>query len=356
MTVDDVVRVLHERTATREWGTGWQLALRTRDGSRHDLCGGVDGTGAPIRTDTRFCVYCAGKPITALCVGALVDRGELSFDDSLGDLVPGIARPALAAVTVDELLRHTAGLGGYPAHMFLAQPAAARDRMLLHLEPAVTRTHATTYSEYTAWELLRLSIEAVTDEGFEAVIDETVLGPLHLTEQLSFTLPGATIGLNVAVRGDGIEPLLWEQSDTNLTEVKASTGLIATTSALADLYLAVCPGPHRDADVPVSTATFETMVTAPAESSFDPVLDRICKLGAGFMVDLREHCFGPWQPASFGHSGLSSMTFAGCDPVRGAAFAVHVNGFLERDRAAGDRRAEQRREAVMTAVAALCGA
>jgi len=350
----DVVGLLNDMTAAGDWGTGWQLSLRTCDGPRLDLAGGVDGAGKPVMSSTRFCVYCAGKPVTALCVGALADLGEISFDDCLGDVLPGIGHPALAAVTVDELLRHTAGLGRSPARLFLAQPSQARDRMLLELEPEVTRQYVTTYSEFAAWELLRMTIEAVAASPFEDVITSTVLEPLGLVDRISFTLLGdaSALGLNVAVRPEGIEPLLWEQSETNLCEVKASTGLLASASALADLYSSMSAA-LDGSGVPTSASTLAAMVTAPAAATFDPVLDRSCKLGAGFMVDLQRHHFGPFSPRSFGHSGLSGMTFAGCDPIHGASFAVHINGFLERDQSTDDRRAETRRESVMTAIAEI---
>ncbi len=347
-----VVALLDGKMAGGEWGTGWQAALRTRGGLNLDLCGGADGRGTWVTPSTRFCVYCAGKPITAVCVGSLVDQGEVSFDDSLGDLVTGIRHPALAGVTINELLRHTAGLGRFPAALFLSQPASSRDRMLLDVEPEFARTYVTTYSEFVAWELLRLAIEAVVGCPFEDAVTATVLAPLGLTNRLCFTLAeeeASDLGLNVAVRSTGIEPLLWELSQTNLSEAKASTGLIASASSLADFYLALCAA-FDGGGVPVSAETLVAMVAAPAIAAFDPVLDRSCKLGAGFMVDLDAHHFGRFGTSSFGHSGLSGMTFAGCDPARGIAFAVHINGFLERDREAEDRRAEERREAVMAAV------
>lgn len=351
-----LVDLMDAKVCTGEWGTGWQVSLRSASGLDEDLSGGVDGRLVPVATDTRFCVYCAGKPVTALCVGAIIDRGKLALDDVLGDLIEGIADPSLAVVTVDELLQHTAGLGRFPASAFLAQPVAKRDRLLRNIVPQAPRPPATTYSEFGAWELLRFAIEAASGEPFETVVAASVLDALGLPDEIVYTMSPAnaeTLGLNVAVRGALIEPLLWELSDTNLTECKASTGLITSARSLAQMYFRIAEALREMGDFPVSNQMLRELVSGPAHATYDPVLDRSCKLARGFMVDLEGHMFGPLSSASLGHTGLSGMTFAGCDPSTGDAFAVHINGFLERDRVANDQGAERRRQVVMQKIVSV---
>lgn len=260
-----LVDLMDAKVCTGEWGTGWQVSLRSASGLDEDLSGGVDGRLVPVATDTRFCVYCAGKPVTALCVGAIIDRGKLALDDVLGDLIEGIADPSLAVVTVDELLQHTAGLGRFPASAFLAQPVAKRDRLLRNIVPQAPRPPATTYSEFVAWELLRFAIEAASGEPFETVVAASVLDALGLPDEIVYTMSPAnaeTLGLNVAVRGALIEPLLWELSDTNLTECKASTGLI--TSARSPKCTSASPRRSgKWVTSPLATRCSESLSPAP---------------------------------------------------------------------------------------------
>lgn len=66
------------------------------------------GTTA-ISRDTRFRIASITKPIVAALVMTAVDRGEVSLDDVVGDLLPGALR-ADPPVTVRQLLDHTSGI------------------------------------------------------------------------------------------------------------------------------------------------------------------------------------------------------------------------------------------------------
>jgi hypothetical protein len=60
----------------------------------------------------------------------------------------------------------------------------------------------------------------------------------------------------------------------------------------------------------------------------DPVLDRRCAFGGGFMVDLADHGYGAAVPSSaIGHSGLMGNSCGLVDPRTGTALALFFNGF-----------------------------
>jgi CubicO group peptidase (beta-lactamase class C family) len=66
----------------------------------------------PITPDTMFLLGSLTKPFTALAVMLLIERGALSFDACLSDLLPDF--PAHARrITVRHLLHHTSGFGDY---------------------------------------------------------------------------------------------------------------------------------------------------------------------------------------------------------------------------------------------------
>lgn len=69
--------------------------------------------GIPIELDTRMAIASGTKPITALAVLALVERGQLTLDTPARELL-GRDVPALDdAVTVEHLLAHRSGFGDY---------------------------------------------------------------------------------------------------------------------------------------------------------------------------------------------------------------------------------------------------
>jgi D-alanyl-D-alanine carboxypeptidase len=71
--------------------------------------GTADLDGTPITPDTRFRIASITKPITAALVLDAVQRGELSLDDRVNDLVPGLLAED-PPVTVRMLLDHTSGI------------------------------------------------------------------------------------------------------------------------------------------------------------------------------------------------------------------------------------------------------
>jgi CubicO group peptidase (beta-lactamase class C family) len=66
---------------------------------------------APNRADTKFNVASLGKMFTAVAVAQLVEQGKLSYDDTLGKILPGYSDGDIGRkVTVRHLLTHTSGL------------------------------------------------------------------------------------------------------------------------------------------------------------------------------------------------------------------------------------------------------
>ena len=71
------------------------------------------GTDVPVTIDDRFHLGSDTKAMTATLAGMMVDEGRLRWDSTigevLGDKVQGM-NPALAAVTLEQLLSHTSGI------------------------------------------------------------------------------------------------------------------------------------------------------------------------------------------------------------------------------------------------------
>ena len=324
---DALVALLDSRTRSGQWGTGWQLCCIQQGQTVIDAAGGIDGRERPVEPTSRFSIYCAGKPLTALAVAAAVEDKQLSFDDHIGDLISGHLRPALAALTVRDLLTHRGGLGGFPSAMFVAQTAAGREGLVRSIQPQPYTQTGTAYSEFAGWELLRLCLQHTTGQDIESYITHRVLAPLGLADAIGFRPDPSTHKLNVIVADDGPRPLLLEAGTINTTQVRVATGAVSSAQALASLYDALLRLEPRH--LGISGATLDRLLNERTERHFDPVLDRDCQFGLGFMVNLADHLCGPLGESSFGHTGLAGMTFAGADPDLGLAFACHINGMLD---------------------------
>jgi D-alanyl-D-alanine carboxypeptidase len=73
------------------------------------VSGVADLTGTKLSDGTRFRIASITKPIVALLVLDAVARGELSLEDTVSDLIPGVLRPD-PPITVRMLLDHTSGV------------------------------------------------------------------------------------------------------------------------------------------------------------------------------------------------------------------------------------------------------
>jgi CubicO group peptidase (beta-lactamase class C family) len=104
---------------------GWGSSEAPMDVARGT---GTTGSAVPLNMDSLFRIYSMSKPITGMAAMMLVDEGKLSLDQPLSDILPKFARmqvqvtpdgsitdlrPAKTAITVRQLLTHSAGLG-YP--------------------------------------------------------------------------------------------------------------------------------------------------------------------------------------------------------------------------------------------------
>jgi CubicO group peptidase (beta-lactamase class C family) len=72
------------------------------------------GFQVPNRLDTKFNLGSMNKMFTAIAIAQLVEAGKLSFQDTVGKVLPDYPNKAVAEkVTVHQLLTHTSGLGSF---------------------------------------------------------------------------------------------------------------------------------------------------------------------------------------------------------------------------------------------------
>lgn len=68
-------------------------------------------TKEPLGIDSQFCIGSVTKQFTAVAILKLVQEGQLSLEDKIGDLIPEFSRtPWAQGVTTKHLLAHTSGI------------------------------------------------------------------------------------------------------------------------------------------------------------------------------------------------------------------------------------------------------
>ena len=315
-------------------------------------CGiGTDALGTPIDPDTLFAVYCSTKPVVALAIGLLVEDGELSWDDRLGDVVDEPIAAGLKPVTVTELLTHTAGLHNLRAdHMLARSPTDRRTVARQHVPPdGWSSASHLAYSNFLGWFWLVRIIEAITDAPAREHLRSAVLDPLSLTGEIftgfapsEVAFAAAACAVNIDLTGSRPIPMLLERSPSFMSDPDlAAAGGYASIHGLCSLYqglMTILDSPDEQA-AGLPKHLIETMVEPRVAGREDPVMGRSGPWGLGFMVDLRHHRFGEHASArSFGHSGNAGASFAFCDPVHDLSVAVLYTAKVDNTYAVDIRR------------------
>ena len=189
--------------ARRETGAPGMAAAVWRDGrivARLAAGERVRGSGVPVRAEDPFHLGSITKPFTATLAARLVERGTLSWDDTIGDwLGPAIrVRAEYRDVTLAELLSHRGGLSASPHPNEVARLAGVHDPaeqhlavagLMLALPPAAVPRRTYLYSNFS-YVVAAAIIERATGRPYEALLREEVLAPLGLASA-GFGAPGS---------------------------------------------------------------------------------------------------------------------------------------------------------------------
>lgn len=138
-------------------------------------------TGAPVRPETLFRIGSTTKMFTAAAVLTLVEQRKLDLDRPIAAYVPGL-HPKLGALTLRQLLSHTAGLGDRGSGYGRPDDAALRDTIralppeIVELDPGAVYS----YSSLGYW-IAGLVLETVSGQPFADAVAARVLRPLGMT-------------------------------------------------------------------------------------------------------------------------------------------------------------------------------
>ena len=141
--------------------------------------------GTPNTPDTKFRIGSLTKQFTAAMVLRLVEQGKLKLNGRVGDYLPGYPSAAGRALTLHQLLSHTAGLPEYTAQPAFAavsttpqtpaQLVAMFASLPLNFEPGTK--HQYSNSNYV---LLGAIIEKVTSKPYAHVFEAQIARPARL--------------------------------------------------------------------------------------------------------------------------------------------------------------------------------
>lgn len=156
------------------------------------------GDDASVTPDDIWHIGSLSKSFTSLVVARLVERGDLSWDATLGDLVGTEVAKAYAPVTLVNLLSHRAGLpANVPNPLTIevvrsgapvVEQRARLLRELLATTPSAAPGAAFLYSN-AGYIVAGAILEAKTGKAWEVLVQSEVFEPLKMTSA-GFGPPG----------------------------------------------------------------------------------------------------------------------------------------------------------------------
>jgi serine beta-lactamase-like protein LACTB, mitochondrial len=142
----------------------------------------------PAKADTVYRLASVSKPITAVAVMQLIERGRLSLDDTVGKWLPD-APSAWRPITVEQLLTHQSGIRHYTAtedesgNANVKHYASLRDALAIFSgDPLLHQPGAKmTYSTY-AYTLLGVVIEAASGQDYVTFVTKNIFEPAAMRQ------------------------------------------------------------------------------------------------------------------------------------------------------------------------------
>jgi CubicO group peptidase (beta-lactamase class C family) len=174
---------------------GIQVAVY-RDGQQViDAVAGVadPASGRPVDAGTVFYNFSVVKGAAATIAHMLAERGLFGYDTPVAELWPDFAAHGKQAVTVRQVLNHTAGVPAIPLDTTV-EDLCDWDRMCAAVADAELWWEPGTkvgYHAYTFGYIVGELVRRVTGKPISQVLAEEVAGPLGVAGELWFGMPAS---------------------------------------------------------------------------------------------------------------------------------------------------------------------
>jgi CubicO group peptidase (beta-lactamase class C family) len=337
-------RAVLERGIDEGLHAGAQLCAHRAGEPVGELALGRARADRPMRPDTIVFWFSSAKPLMALAIGQLLERGLVALDDPAAKHVPEFAANGKDAITLRHLLTHTACIPS--AHRewsresweeILAKICAAAP------EPGWRIGRDCAYHVASAWYVLGEIVRRADGRPYGRFLRESILAPLGLAD--------FWVGMP-AEDYDANEPRIAQPFDSTSGELrpvgfwawngsKEGVGLCrpggsgwGTARDLSALYAMLLGGGVLGGRRVLRADTVACLLERQLEGAHDRIFATPLDRALAFVLDSKRH--GPasvWygtrcSEKTFGHGGyFSSVAFA--DPERDLAVALAWNAVTD---------------------------
>ena len=305
--------------------------------ARHGRLVAYETWGAAATSQTRYILQSVGRTVVAGAVWKLLGDGLLSLDEPVAAIIPEFAANGKDAVTVEQVLTHTAGFPlaplGYPKMLDRDQRLAAFAKWRLDYEPGTRfQFHLTS----AGWLIAEI-VEQRTGTPLPAYLRGQITGPLGLDS--------IELGVPVERQSETIAPMTatdrtsddqeadpwgpWYLADPRILAAgDPSHAAVGNAADVALYYQALETSGLWSAQAVAEGSRLRFAVVPQGSQGYGGGVKRT---GMGLFVTVAGPEAGSGlpsagSPATFGNTG-AAYQIGFMDPVSGVSFALLSNGY-----------------------------
>jgi CubicO group peptidase (beta-lactamase class C family) len=302
---------------------------------------GEDRPGVSLTPDHLMLWLSSTKPVAAVVLAQLWERGRLELDDPVARHIPEFATNGKDRITLRHLLTHTAGI----RMLDVGWPGDPWDRILARIcamkpEPRWVPGEKAGYNHASSWFVLGEVVRRVDGRPFDRYVREEVFEPLGMADswvgmprdRYLFYKDAGRIGGMWNTEGAGPEPHGWD-TEERCTSIHPGGNGYGPVRDLARFYEMILGRGSLSGRRVLSPQTVEALTARHRVGMLDVTFKHVMDWSLGFIPSSAH--YGPETvPYAYGHhasrravghSGYrSSAAFA--DPEHGLAVALVLNG------------------------------
>ena len=299
---------------------------------------GEAAPGVPLGIDTVTAWFSACKPLTAMAIALLYDRGRLGLDDPVSRYLPGF-RNGKESCTLRHVLTHQGGFAGAVRHDDTRTWDEIIAAICAHPAEYLPGTRAG-YHPTAGWYVLGEIVRLVDGRPVQRFLADELLEPLGMADSRLGIPPAeqrrlgprlARVALGMTERQPYADQAFVERfnSAAEIARINPSGGVRGPARDLGRFYEWMLAGGRRGEQQLVDRRTAELFVAGHRWGLPDATLmGANLAWGLGFALHGNADIDRAASRRVFGHSGMvSSVGFA--DPVVGLAMAVVSTGLLD---------------------------
>lgn len=231
-------QIVDERAGHRY--AGMVIGVIDADGHARFAAAGERAPGTRLDSNSVFEVGSLTKAFTASVLAAMVVSGEVTLDEPVSELMPGVRVPHRGSqITLRHLATHTSGLPAMPDNLEPKDPANPyadyhADDLYHFLSHCSLTTEVGTREEYSnlGAALLGLALSRKAGVNYETLLRARILAPLGMNDSATTLTPAMRARLAPGHDDDGTVVANWD------FDAMAAAGALKSTASDVVRFLA----------------------------------------------------------------------------------------------------------------------